>query len=127
MNQHLNHKIEATDTSISKLLKEQKCYIDYFQREYRWKGKHIITLVEDITSTFLAAYTEGDSRASVQAYQNYYIGPVVFSKNPSDGKKSIIQGSIKPILLVLLEDLSLIIVPNKLSITFLRFSDFISL
>lgn len=92
MNQHLNHKIEATDTSISKLLKEQKFYIDYFQREYRWKGKHIITLVEDITSTFLTAYTEGDSRASVQAYQNYYIGPVVFSKNPSDGKKSIIDG-----------------------------------
>ena len=88
----------------SKLLKEQKFYIDYFQREYRWKGKHIITLVEDITSTFLAAYTEGDSRASVQAYQNYYIGPVVFSKNPSDGKKSIIDGQqrITSITLILI-------------------------
>ena len=104
MNQHLNHKIEATDTSINKLLKEQKFYIDYFQREYRWKDKHIITLVEDITSTFLAAYTDGDSRASVQAYQNYYIGPVVFSKNPADGKKSIIDGQqrITSITLILI-------------------------
>lgn len=104
MNQHLNHKIEATDTSISKLLKGEKFYIDYFQREYRWKGNHIITLVEDITSTFLGAYTEGDSRASVQSYQNYYIGPVVFSKNPNDGKKSIIDGQqrITSITLILI-------------------------
>lgn len=31
--QQLKNKIEATDTSISKLLKEQKFTIDYFQRE----------------------------------------------------------------------------------------------
>ena len=34
MSQQLKHKIEANDTSISKLLKEQKFYIDYFKREY---------------------------------------------------------------------------------------------
>lgn len=92
MSQPLKYKIEATDTSISKLLKEQKFYIDYFQREYRWEEKHIVTLVEDLTNTFLAAYTEGDKRSSVAAYQNYYLGPVVFSKNPENGKKSIIDG-----------------------------------
>ena len=91
-NHHLKHKIEATDTSINKLLKEQKFYIDYFQREYRWKEKHIKTLVEDLTNTFLAAYTEGDKRSAVASYQNYYLGPVVFSQNPEDGKKSIIDG-----------------------------------
>lgn len=31
MNQQLKNKIEATDTSINKLLKEQKFTIDYFQ------------------------------------------------------------------------------------------------
>jgi uncharacterized protein with ParB-like and HNH nuclease domain len=92
MSQPLKYKIEATDTSISKLLKEQKFYIDYFQREYRWEEKHIKTLVEDLTNTFLAAYTEGDKRSAVASYQNYYLGPVVFSKNPNDGKKSIIDG-----------------------------------
>ncbi len=92
MSQPLKYKIEATDTSISKLLKEQKFYIDYFQREYRWEEKHIKTLVEDLTNTFLAAFTEGDKRSAVASYQNYYLGPVVFSKNPDDGKKSIIDG-----------------------------------
>jgi uncharacterized protein with ParB-like and HNH nuclease domain len=92
MSQPLKYKIEATDTSISKLLKEQKFYIDYFQREYRWEEKHIKTLVEDLTNTFLTAFTEGDKRSAVASYQNYYLGPVVFSKNPEDGKKSIIDG-----------------------------------
>lgn len=92
MSQPLKYKIEATDTSINKLLKEQKFYIDYFQREYRWGDKHIKTLVEDLTSTFLAAYREGDKRSAIAGYQNYYLGPVVFSKNPDDGKKSIIDG-----------------------------------
>ena len=36
MSQNLKNKIEATDISISSLLKDQKFYIDYFQREYRW-------------------------------------------------------------------------------------------
>jgi len=53
MNQQLKNKIEATDTSINKLLKEQKFTIDYFQREYRWQEKHIKLLVEDLTTTFL--------------------------------------------------------------------------
>lgn len=92
MPQNLQHRIEAKDTNISSLLKEQKFYIDYFQREYRWEKKHIVSLVEDLTTTFLAAYTEGDRRSAVESYQNYYLGPVVFSKNPENGKKSIIDG-----------------------------------
>ena len=92
MSQQLKHKIEANDTSISKLLKEQKFYIDYFQREYRWSDKHMKTLIEDVTETFLNAYENGDKRPKVASYQNYYLGPVVFSKNPEDGKKSIIDG-----------------------------------
>ena len=64
----------------------------YFQREYRWEEKHIKTLVEDLTSTFLSVYNEGDKRLAVASYQNYYLGPVVFSQNPENGKKSIIDG-----------------------------------
>ena len=92
MNQKLKHKIEATDTSINKLLKDQKFYIDYFQREYRWKDKHIKQMVEDLTSTFLKSYKKSDKRPDIGNYQNYYLGPVVFSINPDNGKKSIIDG-----------------------------------
>ena len=92
MSSPLENKIEASDTNISSLLKEQKFYIDYFQREYRWEEKHIKLLVEDLTTTFLKSYSPGDQRSAVGNYQNYYLGPVVFSVNPDDGKKSIIDG-----------------------------------
>ncbi len=92
MSQKLRNKIEATDTSINKLLKDQKFTIDYFQREYRWQEKHIKLLVEDLTTTFLKSYKEGEKRSEVANYQSYYLGPVVFSVNPDNGKKSIIDG-----------------------------------
>lgn len=92
MNQQLKNKIEATNTSINKLLKEQKFTIDYFQREYRWQEKHIKLLVEDLTTTFLKSYNVDHKRPEVANYQSYYLGPVVFSISPETGKKSIIDG-----------------------------------
>lgn len=92
MSQKLKNKIEATNTSINLLLKDQKFYIDYFQREYRWQDKHIKQLVEDLTTTFLKSFKETDKRTEIANYQNYYLGPVVFSENPDNGKKSIIDG-----------------------------------
>jgi uncharacterized protein with ParB-like and HNH nuclease domain len=92
MNQQFKNKIEATNTSINKLLKEQKFTIDYFQREYRWQEKHIKLLVEDLTTTFLKSYNPEHKRSEVANYQSYYLGPVVFSINPETGKKSIIDG-----------------------------------
>jgi uncharacterized protein with ParB-like and HNH nuclease domain len=92
MSQNLKNKIEATDISISSILKDQKFYIDYFQREYRWQAKHIKLLIEDLTTTFLKSYKETDKRPAVANYQSYYLGPVVFSINTENGKNSIIDG-----------------------------------
>ena len=92
MSQKLKNKIEAGDTSINKLLKDQKFTIDYFQREYRWQEKHIKLLIEDLTTTFLKSYNSEHKRHEVANYQSYYLGPVVFSINPDSGKKSIIDG-----------------------------------
>jgi uncharacterized protein with ParB-like and HNH nuclease domain len=92
MNQKLRNRIEANDTSINALLKDQKFTIDYFQREYRWQEKHIKLLIEDLTTTFLKSYKETDKRSEVANYQSYYLGPVVFSVNAENGKKSIIDG-----------------------------------
>jgi uncharacterized protein with ParB-like and HNH nuclease domain len=72
------------------VLNERKYTVDYFQREYSWEQKHIEQLVTDLTSTFLDVYEEGDSRTSVQHYNNYYLGPFVVSSR--DGMKSIIDG-----------------------------------
>jgi len=104
MSGNLKNKIEATDTSINSLLKDQKFYIDYFQREYRWQEKHIKLLVEDLTTTFLKSYNDGDKPEEVANYQSYYLGPVVFSINPETAKKSIIDGQqrITSITLILI-------------------------
>lgn len=92
MNQNIKNKIEATDISINSLLKDQKFYIDYFQREYRWQEKHIKLLIDDLTTTFFRSYEPTDKRPAVANYQSYYLGPVVFSVNSEDGKNSIIDG-----------------------------------
>ena len=92
MYQNIKNKIEAKNTSINALLKDQKFTIDYFQREYRWQEKHIKTLIEDLVTTFLKSYNSEHKRPEVSNYQSYYLGPVVFSINPTDGKKSIIDG-----------------------------------
>jgi uncharacterized protein with ParB-like and HNH nuclease domain len=92
MIQNLKNKIEAKDSIINRLLKEQKYTIDYFQREYRWQEKHIKLLLEDLTTTFLKSYNPEHKRPEVTNYQNYYLGPVVFSISPETGKKSIIDG-----------------------------------
>lgn len=92
METNYKNKIEATDTSINSLLKDQKFYIDYFQREYRWQDKHIKLLIEDLTNAFLKSYNPGDPRTEVANYQSYFLGPVVFNKNPKTQKKSIIDG-----------------------------------
>lgn len=85
-----NHKIDADDRKVFDVLNERKYTVDYFQREYSWEQKHIEQLVDDLTSTFLDAYTEGDQRSAVEHYTNYYLGPFVVSSK--DGLKSIIDG-----------------------------------
>jgi len=92
MSSVLLNKIEAVDVSINSLLKGQKFYIDYFQREYRWQEKHIQLLIEDLTSSFLKSYSSDDNPEDVANYQSYYLGPIVFSTNPETSKQSIIDG-----------------------------------
>lgn len=72
MSQQLKNKIEATDTSINKLLKDQKFYIDYFQREYRWEEKHITQrLIAKIVNTALGRVVEKTQKLNVTNKSNY--------------------------------------------------------
>jgi uncharacterized protein with ParB-like and HNH nuclease domain len=126
MSQKLNHKIDADDRSISEILKDQKFTIDYFQREYRWQEKHIKLLIEDLSTTFLKSYKEGDKRSEIANYQSYYLGPVVFSINTESGKKSIIDGQQRitsiTLLLIYLNHLQKDN-PQKVNISELIFSE----
>jgi len=123
----VRNKIEAKDAKVNDLLKNQKFFIDYFQREYRWQEKHIKQLVEDLTDTFLKSYKDGDKRHDVEKYQNYYLGSVVFSKNPENGKMSIIDGQQRitsiTLLLIYLNNLQNKYGKEKVNISELIFSE----
>jgi hypothetical protein len=83
MTPNLKNKIEATNASIGKLLKDQKFTIAYFQREYRCQDKYIKLLFEHLTNTFLKSYTIGDKHSA--NYQSHYLGPVVLSVDTESG------------------------------------------
>ena len=126
MSKQLKNKIEASDKSISALLKDQKFTIDYFQREYRWQEKHLKLLIEDLTSTFLKSYDSSHKRSEVANYLSYYLGPVVFSKDYDTGRKSIIDGQQRitsiTLLLIYLDQLQKNS-QNKVNISELVFSE----
>jgi uncharacterized protein with ParB-like and HNH nuclease domain len=91
MSNGIQNKIEAGETNLFALLKGNKFVIDYFQREYRWQKKHIEQLVDDLTTTFLKAYKDGDERNATATYPTYYLGSAVFFTN-AESKTSIIDG-----------------------------------
>lgn len=50
----ISNKIEAHDRSIDDVLNNKKYTVDYFQREYNWKGKkYIKQLVSGLASILL--------------------------------------------------------------------------
>lgn len=121
---NLKNKIEANDTNINDLIKGQKFYIDYFQREYRWEDKQMTQLIEDLTYTFLKDYKDEHEPYEVENYQNYYLGPIVFSQ--SEGKLSIIDGQQRitsiTLLLIFLNHLQKN-APRQVNISELIFSE----
>jgi uncharacterized protein with ParB-like and HNH nuclease domain len=66
--------------NISELLKNEKYKIDYFQREYNWKEKHINDIINDLTCRFLEDYQAGPRLESVQDYSRYFLGPIIISR-----------------------------------------------
>lgn len=97
---NVTHKIDARDRTVSQVLNDQKYEVDYFQREYRWENLHVEQLISDLTSAFLYEYKEGDRREHEGgAYNNYYLGPLVFIQRNSG--RSIIDGQQRLTSLIL--------------------------
>jgi uncharacterized protein with ParB-like and HNH nuclease domain len=97
---NIDSKIEANDRSILEVLDNKKYTVDYFQREYSWKQKHIDQLVTDLASAFLTSYDSSHPRHEVSNYNTYYLGPFVLSL--AGGQRSIIDGQQRLTSLTLL-------------------------
>lgn len=98
--QVITSKIEANDRSINDILDKKKYTIDYFQREYKWKQKHVLELLSDLETAFLNNYKEEHESEAVERYNSYFLGPVVFSA--AGTSKSIIDGQQRITTLTLL-------------------------
>lgn len=72
-------KIEGYPKSLKQLLQNTKYSIHYYQREYMWQRKHIVELIDDLTSEFLDYYVPGDDRQDVQDYGAYFMGSIVLA------------------------------------------------
>ncbi len=86
--------------SIRELLGGAKYSIDYYQREYRWETKHMVELIEDLSSKFLESYDPDDERSAVERYGHYFLGSIIISDR--EGKKFIIDGQQRLTSLTLL-------------------------
>lgn len=83
-------KIDADDKTIDEVLNRKKYIVDFFQREYRWEKKHIVQLIEDLTTRFLTNYKKTHERQDVKGYERYYLGPIVLCEKKAG--RSIIDG-----------------------------------
>ena len=90
MNSHIANKIEAKDKTLSEILFNCKYEVEYFQREYRWRRKHIEDLISDLSGSFLTNYKEGHTVDDIAKYNRYYLGPFVI--NDKSSSYSIVDG-----------------------------------
>ena len=79
--------IPGKQNTISNLFSNTVYYIDYYQREYRWKNEDVKTLLDDIFYRFeLNDLTKGDISNDYWYYLNTYM------TNVKDDKTYLIDG-----------------------------------
>lgn len=72
-------KAESGSKSIRQLLDQNKYYIDYYQREYRWKTENIIEFLTDLENKFFSYYDEKHERINVKNYGHYFLGSIIIN------------------------------------------------
>jgi uncharacterized protein with ParB-like and HNH nuclease domain len=83
-------EILGDSKTICQLLKGNKYFIDYYQREYKWETKQIQELLQDLTGKFLYDFEPNHERQAVENYGHYFLGSIII--NNKENKKFIIDG-----------------------------------
>src|SRR5437868_5845972 len=86
--------------TVRELLDTKKYIIDYYQREYKWDTKHVVELINDLSSDFLDDYEEHHDRRAVEKYGHYFLGSVIISQ--TNAGSSIVDGQQRLTTLTLL-------------------------
>lgn len=93
-------EIDGKGRTIRELLASRKYSIDYYQREYKWKQKQVVELIDDLAKKFLESHEVGNDRSAVADYGHYFLGSIIVSDK--DGQKFIIDGQQRLSTLTLL-------------------------
>ncbi|MEX2210024.1 MAG: DUF262 domain-containing protein [Patescibacteria group bacterium] len=76
-------EIHGDAKTVRDLLKGVKYSIDYYQREYKWGGKQLRELIDDLSGKFLEVHKPGNDRKKVSEYPHYFLGSIIISKKES--------------------------------------------
>ncbi|WP_213974489.1 DUF262 domain-containing protein [Tepidanaerobacter acetatoxydans] len=84
--------IGSYDMTINQVFSHTKYYIDFYQREYKWKRPHIINLLDDIFYRFELEYkpTIDPTPENINKYEWYYLSS--FMTNSYNGQTYIVDG-----------------------------------
>jgi uncharacterized protein with ParB-like and HNH nuclease domain len=82
--------IDGKGKTIRELLANRKYSIDYYQREYKWEGKQLAELIDDLCDKFFESYDPAHERAKVKDYGHYFLGSIIISAKGTE--KFVIDG-----------------------------------
>ena len=98
--QRPSREIDGKGRTVRELLAGRKYSIDYYQREYKWKEKQVVELVDDLTTKFQESHDDANDRSAVAEYDHYFLGSIIVSDR--DGQKFIVDGQQRLTTLTLL-------------------------
>lgn len=90
-------QVNPEKQNINQLFATTSYYIDFYQREYKWKTDEVKRLIEDIFYQFDRPYSRyGDLTPSEQAvsahYSWYYLNTYITNKLETDGRIFVVDG-----------------------------------
>jgi uncharacterized protein with ParB-like and HNH nuclease domain len=60
-----SREVDGKGRTVRELLGGRKYSIDYYQREYKWKSKQVMELIDDLTGKFRESHEEGNERSDL--------------------------------------------------------------
>jgi len=84
--------INPKEVTVNELFGATPYYIDFYQREYKWKKDHVISLLDDIFHRFDQDYepSQDPNDENISKYSWYYLSS--FMTNNYDGKVFLVDG-----------------------------------
>jgi uncharacterized protein with ParB-like and HNH nuclease domain len=110
--------------TVRELLADAKFGIDYYQREYKWETRHVVSLLDDLSQKFMENFSQQHESEQVRLYPHYFLGSIIVGQK--NKQNFIVDGQQRlttiTLLLIYLNNLQNQIGSEKVDVTRLIFS-----